>query len=391
MKFTQGIIPVFRRELRRILHFKAYLGILTVLPAISLCLFAYIFNEGIPRDLPIAVLDRDHSSLSRQLLNMVNAAPEVAIRYNVSDAIEGKRLIREGSAHALLIIPPRFETEIFNLTPTHLEAYISGSNILINGLTAKSLLTTATTFSKGLQIETLQKQGLTSDEARAIAMPVNFHKHILFNPYTNYNYYLTPSFMPMMLLIFTILATIFAIGSELKYASASEWLNTAQGSHLAALAGKLLPTILSMTIFLFAMFGIQFLVIGTPMNGNFLLIALGGVVFLLSYVCIGITLIAITADMRLAMSLGGGYAVMAFSFSGLTYPLMAMHDGIRLLSHLFPFSFFTDIVIDQAIRGATPSRSLYNIGFMMLFWLLPLLVARRFDRVCTQEKYWCRQ
>lgn len=388
MNVRRRIIAVFYRELTRVWHYKAYLAVLTILPIISLCLFAYIFIEATPRNLPIAVLDMDHSSLSRQLKSMINATPDVEIRYSVTDAEEGCKLVREGRAHALLLIPSAFESDILNIKTTHLEAYISGSNILINGLTSKSLLTTATTFCKGVQIQALQKQGLSAEAATAIAMPVNFSKHVMFNPYINYSYYLSPSFMPMMLLIFTMLATIFAIGSELKYASAAEWMAVADGSVFVALFSKILPIFISMLIFLILMFCVQFLIIGVPLNGHFSILALGGVVFIISYICIGITLITITADMRLALSLGGGYAVMAFSFSGLTFPLMAMHRGIRILSYIFPFSYFTDIVVDQAIRGAPISRSLYNICFMMLFWLLPLFVMGRFREICTQKKYW---
>lgn len=388
MNFHQRIVAVFHRELTRIWHFKAYLAVLTILPVISLCFFAYIFREGITHNLPIALLDMDKTPLSRKLANMIDAAPEVEIRYSVSSAEDGKRLIREGRAHALLLIPEAFEAGILSLTPTNFEAYISGSNILINGLTSKSLLTTATTFSKGIQIQMLQQQGLSAESAMAMVMPVNFSKHIMFNPYTNYSYYLSPSFMPMMLLIFTLLSTIFAIGSELRYASADKWIAAAEDSFLVALAGKLLPTFLAMVFYLFAMFFLLFYIIGVPLNGSFIILAFGGVVFLLSYIAIGITLIALTADMRLALSLGGGYAVMAFSFSGLTFPLIAMHKSIQFFSHIFPFSYVTDIVIDQALRGAPISRSLYNICYIMIFWLLPIVSYNRLKRVCQQQKYW---
>ena len=84
---------------------------------------------------------------------------------------------------------------------------------------------------------------LMSYERQAMAqlMPVRFDKHVLFNPHINYGYYLSPSFMPMMLMIFVVMVTVFAIGTELKHATAREWLGTGNGSVAAALAGKVLP------------------------------------------------------------------------------------------------------------------------------------------------------
>ena len=44
-----------------------------------------------------------------------------------------------------------------------------------------------------------------------------------------------------MLMLFTLLTTIFTIGVELKNSTAREWLATGGGNMLVALAGKLAP------------------------------------------------------------------------------------------------------------------------------------------------------
>ena len=65
-----------------------------------------------------------------------------------------------------------------------------------------------TTFTAGIQLQVLMKQGLTQRQAMAQLMPVRFDKHVLFNPHINYGYYLSPSFMPMMLMIFVVMVTV---------------------------------------------------------------------------------------------------------------------------------------------------------------------------------------
>ena len=214
---------VVLRELKRIWQFKPYLLILTILPLLSILLFIAIFSKGMPTDLPIAVVDNDNTPLSRKVINMIEATPETAVRYKVTSSHEGERLIRQGAAGAMVIIPANFERDILGMTPTSIGVYISGANILENGLISKGLQTTITTFSTGLKIQILSKQGISENQAIAQAMPIRLDRHILFNPYTNYSYYLLPSFMPMMILIFTVLSTIFAIGSELKYSTAGEY------------------------------------------------------------------------------------------------------------------------------------------------------------------------
>ena len=381
---------VVLRELKRIWYFKPYLLILTILPLLSILLFIAIFSKGMPSDLPIAVVDNDNTPLSRKVINMIEASPETAVRYKVTSSHEGERLIRQGATGAMVIIPANFERDILGMTPTSIGVYISGANILENGLISKGLQTTIATFSTGLKIQILSKQGISENQAIVQAMPIRLDRHILFNPYTNYSYYLLPSFMPMMILIFTVLSTIFAIGSELKYSTAGEWLSTAQGSISGALAGKLTPTLAFMTVMAAVMSILLFEFVGVPLQGNIWILIVSCFMFILSYIAVAIFIIAITADMRLAMSLGGGYSVMAFSLSGLTFPAMAMHKTMQWLGHLFPFTYFTEIMIDQALRGAPIGNSLTQLSYMMIFLLLPLTTARRLKRIINDKKYWGR-
>lgn len=379
---------VVQRELKRIWQFKPYLLSLTILPLLSMLLFVAIFSRGVPSDLPIAIVDNDNTPLSRKVINMIEATPEIAVRYKITNTIEGERLIRQGTAGAMVIIPANFEKDILGMTPTTIGAYISGVNILENGLISKGLQTSIATFSVGIKTEILTKQGVAESQAITQAIPISIDRHILFNPYTNYSYYLLPSFLPMMILIFTVLSTIFAIGSELKYSTTEEWIHTAQGSITVALAGKLTPMITLMTMMAAVMFILLFEFVGVPMQGNIWILLISCFVFILAYISVAIFIIAITADMRLAMSLGGGYSVMAFSFSGLTFPAMAMHEVIQWFGRLFPFTYFTEIMIDQALRGAPIGNSLTQLSYMMIFLLLPLTTARRLKHIILERKYW---
>ncbi len=388
MQFLRNISAVLVRELKRIWDFPTYMMLLTVLPVISFAFFAVVFERGIPHDLPIAVLDEDHSSLSRTLTQMIDAAPETAVEYGITDMDEGERLIREGKIHAVVLIPSFFEKNILSNTQTHVEAYVSGVNILTNGLISKDLQTTITTFGVGIQLQVLMKQGLTEKQAMSQAMPVRFDKHVLFNPYTNYGYYLSPSFMPMMIMIFTVLATVFALGSELRYSTAKDWIECADSSFAAALIGKLLPVFLSMALMSLLMFFILFDIIQVPLNGSFTTLFVGCLVFILSYMGIAVFVVSLTADLRLALSLGGGYSVLAFTFSGLSFPIMAMYEGVRIFSHIFPFTYFTDMIVDQALRGAPIVYSLPDICYMLLFQLLPVIVLPRLYKISTDSRYW---
>ena len=388
--FLHNTYAVLRRELVRLTHQPMYFVLMLVLPVVSFAFFALLFNKGVARDIPIAVLDEDHTSLSRKVTQMIDATPTALVAYEIQDMNEGERLMREGKVMAIVQIPSFFEKRILSNSQTHIENYVSGTNITVNGLLSKDIQTAVTTFTAGIQLQLLTKQGLSEKQAMAQLMPVRFSRHVLFNPYINYGYYLSPSFMPMMLMIFAMLVTIFAIGTELKAGTAREWLDTAGGSVFPALVGKMLPLVVMMLLMTLMMFLILFKIVGVPLNGSLTALLFGCMLFVLAYMAIGVLIVTLLSNLRLSLSIGGGYSVLAFTFSGLTFPMMAMYPWVQAFSKIFPFTFYTDIFIDQALRGAPVVDSLWDMGYIALFIVLPMLCLPRLRKICSDEKYWGR-
>ena len=381
LNFLRNTYAVLRRELTRLAHQPMYFVLMLVLPVVSFAFFALLFNKGVARDIPIAVLDQDHTSLSRKVTQMIDDTATAMVSYGIQDMDEGERLMREGKIMAIVQIPAFFEKNILSNSQTHIETYISGTNITVNGLLSKDIQTAVTTFSGGIQIQL---------QAMAQLMPVRFNKHVLFNPYINYGYYLSPSFMPMMLLIFIVMVTVFTIGTELKKGTAREWIETGNGSVSAALLGKVLPVTVVMFLMSLVMFLIIFKVVGVPLNGSLTVILLSTLLFVMSYQAIAVFIVSLLSNLRLSLSIGGGYSVLAFTFSGLTFPIMAMWEPMQWVSKIFPFTFYTDIFVDQMLRGTPWVYSLPDLCYMSLFIVLPLLCLPRLKRVCTEEKFWGR-
>ena len=386
--FFHNVCAVARREIHRLLHQPMYLVLMVILPVVSFSFFAILFGQGAIRNVPIAVLDQDHTTLSRKVVQMIDQTPTAMVSYGIQDMAEGERLMREGKVTAIVLIPAFFEKSILSNSQTYLENYVSGTNITVNGLLSKDIQTAVTTFTAGIQLQLLMKQGLTEKQAMAQLMPVRFDKHVLFNPHINYGYYLAPSFMPMMLMIFVVMVTIFSIGTELKLSTAREWMLAGGDSVWAALIGKLLPITTVMFLISLVMLIINFKIVGTPLNGSLTVILIATLLFILSYQSISVLIVSLLANLRLSLSIGGGYSVLAFTFSGLTFPIMAMWEPMQWVSRIFPFTYYTDIFIDQMLRGTPWVYSLPDLGYMSLFIVLPLLCLPRLKRVATEQKFW---
>jgi ABC-2 type transport system permease protein len=69
---------------------------------------------------------------------------------------------------------------------------------------------------------------------------------------------------------------------------------------------------------------------------------------------------------------------------------MAMIGWVQPFTMLFPYTYFMELYIDQAVRGVEWWRSMQDVAAMLLFCLLPLFVAGRLKRVAVNRKYWGR-
>lgn len=375
------------REFYRMGRYRTFTFSIVVIPILSFLLLTTLLSRGVPDAIAIAVLDEDNTSMSRMASEMVSASRFSKIEYDISSITEGRALMNQGKIQAILVFPRDMERSVMRGEQVQVPLFVNGVNLLMSSLVQKDVIYTMQTFSTGIEIQKLVTKGIPENEAYGLALPINYDKHILFDPYINYAYYLLPGFMPMMLLMFTILSTIFAIGIELKKNTAKLWISAAGGSVVKALVAKLLPYTIIMSLLGLLMNVIMFRTVGIPLNGSVWLITVGTFLFILAYQAMGVVLITILGNMRLALSIGAGYSVLAFTFSGLTFPAIAMGAFPQILTHLFPFTPYVDLFIDQAMRGAPVSVSLHYLFILFLFILLPVFCLPRLKKIATDSKY----
>jgi ABC-2 type transport system permease protein len=191
-----------------------------------------------------------------------------------------------------------------------------------------------------------------------------------------------------MIVIFTLLSNVFALGSEVREGTGPHWLEHSGGSLIVGLAGKLLPYTFLLAIDVVVMNGILFLRMGTPLHGSFAFIVLGELFLIFTYQMLAVLLVSVTANLRLALSLASAYAMMALTFSGLTFPQFAMPEIAKVFSYLFPYTQWVKIFISQAIRGEAIIHALIPMAIFVLFILLAVCFLPRLKRVLKEEKYW---
>ena len=389
-RFWSGVVASARREVGRIGANMEYRALLLWLPLGVVLFFALFFSQEVVGALPVAVVDEDCSYLSRRLATMIKSTPQTALVKETYDMESARRMLLQGEVVGVVEIPDGFAQNILVGDMPEVIYYDSGTNISANSLSAKGVQTAVASFGVGVALQRAEIEGAMPDEAMAKVMPIVFSIYGLFNPWLNYAYYIAPCFLVMILIIASMLSTIYAVGSELRYGTSVEWLRSANSSLIGAIVGKLIPTTLALWLLALVVGVLVFGLLGAPMQGSWLVLVVGTMVLIAAYQAVAIFVVTLTSSFRLSLSLGGGYSVLAFTFSGITFPTMAMISAVQPFTMLFPYTYFMRLYIDQAVRGSAWWLSMQDIAAMLLFCLLPLLLLNRLKRISTTRKFWGR-
>ena len=97
----KSVISSFRRELQEIASDRLYFSILVLFPAVMSLFLCVIFYRGAIDDIPIVVVDRDHTPLSRQLLGMVNSTSGVSIAFQEQDMVSAEQMLLDGDVEGI--------------------------------------------------------------------------------------------------------------------------------------------------------------------------------------------------------------------------------------------------------------------------------------------------
>lgn len=347
----KGFWSIFKGECTRIFTSPRLLVLMLGVPLILFIYYASLLGKGVSRDLPITLLDLDKSKLSRQFARTLESTSTMKIAYEVADEIEGQGTVRRGESFAMVVIPKNFQKNVQKSVYTNITCYYNGQYLLPAGLILRDFQLTAGAFAAGARIQTLQQGGAMMEQAVTMVSPVATDSHVLYNPYTSYEYYLTIAFMPMAFQIVIMVVSIYVFGSVLRYRKGRELLVQGNGNIFTIILGKILPYTIVFSIIGFFMNALLYYKIGIPFHGSFFVVNLFFLSFIVVCQSMAFFLASVMFSMRTALTIGGSYAALAFSFAGYTFPPEGMSAFIRGFNYIFPFHAYMRFIVDYVVRG----------------------------------------
>ena len=354
--------------------------------------FGYLFfltliNEGLPERLPVAVVDRDNSAISRRLARELNSTPMTEVVTGCANFAEARDLMQRGEIYGFIDIPAGFYGNLLSGKRPEISFYVNNAYLIAGTLSYKDMLTMSTLASSAYQREVLRAKGMNDEAIMGKIQPILIDTHQIGNPWANYGVYLITVLMPGVLQLVILLMTVYCIGVELKTKSSREWMSESGGSLAVALTGKLLPYSVMFIILGIAGNVLLYKFAGFPMQGSLLRFSASTVLFVLAHQAIGILMIGLFPVLRDAISFAALYGILSFTYAGFTFPIEAMPPLTQGASVLFPIRHYFHIYVNEALLGAPFVNSALSIAAMFIFLALPILVSRRLKNALINQNY----
>ncbi len=385
--FVRNYKNVLKRELDIMFSRAIYLFASFVVIGFSYLFFLTFLGEGLPSELPIAVVDNDNSTISRRFIKELSSTQNTKIKIVAHDFYEARREMQKGNIYGIIVLPEGLYSNILSNRRPKVAFYTNNAFSLAGTLVYKDLSKMSVMASAAVQREFLKARGINEREIMNRIMPISIDSHQIGNPWASYNVYLVNILIPGILQLMILLMTVFPIGIELKNQTSREWLDTAGGSIAIALAGKLTPYTLIFSVLGVAGNVLLYKIIHFPMNGSFLLLSIGTLLYVVAYQAVGIFAIGTLPVLRDAISFTAIFGTLGFSFAGFTFPVEAMPRLIQGIANLFPIRHYYLLYVKEALLGAGFSYTFQHYTALMIFYIAPLVILYRLKNALIHQNY----
>ncbi|MDP3230376.1 MAG: ABC transporter permease [Acidovorax sp.] len=362
-----SIVNSLTREARRLRGSPWDLAMLTWVPLLAVALMWWVFSAGLPRHLPVGVMDADQSSLSRQLVRMLDATPGLQVTQHYANNAEAERALRSVQVYAVITVPRDFARTVKEGRAAQVTLLHNAQLGTHSGVLQRDVRAVVGTLSAGIEMAARNKRGESAQAVHTSMEPIHTQMVALFNVSSNYEQFLGAALIPALLHILAMTAGAWAVGRELRDRTVGEWLGAGGLLNVAgALVGKLALPWASLTLVgLLALVGITW-GRGWHPPGNLGWVAAALALLMAVSLMAGAALAGLTRSLRTALSGTGFFAAPAFAFSGVAFPLAGMPGSARAWAEAMPYTHYIRLQIEQLQMGAPLATSVSTMVALLV-------------------------
>lgn len=341
-RFRQSLHDVawiFWRELRQTVRDEGVLIFFLLVPLAYPLVYAFIYNDEVVRDVPVAVVDDSRTTRSRDYLRRVDASPDVRVAAYCADMEEAQRLMRERRAYGIIYVPATFNDDLMRGRQTYVSIFCDMSGLLYY----KALLSSNTYVSLAMnaRIKVERLPGLTAEQDKTLAQPLAYEEVSLYNPQNGFAAFLIPAVLVLVIHQTLLLGIGLSAGTARERNRFHELIpvNRHYGGLLRIVLGKSLAYLLVYVPVSVYVLGVVPRLFSLPQIGQPATLALFALPFLLATIFFAMTVSVAVRQRESCMLLVVFTSVPLLFISGISWPGAAVPEFWRVVSWLVPSTF----------------------------------------------------
>jgi ABC-2 type transport system permease protein len=363
------ILALARAEVLHVIRDKATLAQVIVLPVIQLMLLANAATFTI-RDTPAYVVDLDHTSTSRGLINRLAGSGRFYLAGSSVSPEEANDALLGGKVTLVLTIPEAFEGSLVRNGRATVQLSVNGEKGSTAGIVqsyASEILADYATELAGTLRPGYARMGSGGAGESPPGVPrIEARVRGWYNPTLNYKHYMVPGILVSLVTIISTLLSAQNIARE-KELGTLEQLNVTPITRGQFITAKLLPFWALAMFDLAVGLAVAALAFGVPVRGSLLLLFGAAAIYLVVTLGIGLLISTVVDTQQQAMFVAYFILIIYLLMSGLFTPVDSMPHWVQVVSELNPVKHFVSIARAILMKGAGISEILRPLGILVLF------------------------
>lgn len=375
MNASGQILAAWLATLKAVARDKGVMLLLVAAPVVYGFFYPWPYHTQLVTGVPVAVVDQDHSSLSRQITRFARASPGLNVRLVTGDERQAQQALWAGEIEGYAVLPADLKRDVVRGSAAVVTIEADGSYALLNKAVLYGFAQAVGTVSAGVEIKKLQASGQSALQAQASRSPINTQMVALFNPTEGYGSYVVPAVALLIIQQTLLMGVGLLVGlwaeTGQHRANAATWLGRILGfSSMGYLSGLLY-------------FGWIFIAQDFPRGGN----PLGALVLLAFYALAVCTLGALLGvwfgNRERALQVLLVTALPMAFLSGFSWPAESLPEFLQAARWLFP----STAGIQASLRLNQMGAPLHDVlPHLLALTVITVLAGSWLFKVCCIEK-----
>jgi ABC-2 type transport system permease protein len=362
VRFYNMLVKMIVPEIKSVIKDPMIFIVLFAGPILLTIFFGGVYVHNYLEDIPIAVLDEDNSSLSRNIIQQFDENERFYVKYYCTSSADLQDKIDSRKVYMGVYIPHNFSKDINKLKSSTVLVLVDGTNMVIGNNTYAAAANIVQTIAAGAQIKLLEAKGMLPGEAQNMSLTFQFNDRILYDPRLTYMNYLLLGFVAVFLQQVMLSSMGLSIVEDGK--------NLAQGNTCLKLCMKICAFSLFSVSATFIAIGIANLFYKVSIRGNLFVTLLMCILFVFAISCPAALLASLTRDKLKLYQLSFMLSLPTFVSSGYVWPLDQMPAFLPVvIKVLWPLIYFHKPFADVIFKGVPFAAVAKDIGEMLIYIL----------------------